>query len=560
MSVDTHFDIYMVKKGRWSQHERLTANQEQYAHKLANHLETQVQVPVKVIKEQYDTVGDVTHAGLVRDTQYIIETVKPPEQTDLTTRFVLVGLNSIGTGAVLAAILFMVIVFARGAGIDVPPNAVSFFMLIGFAIGFLSGAWIMFRVFVPQDLLRWMAKSDQARSGAIYLLTGEGNAPPALDAFEPQEADSQSSDHQTVASEEAPDLGEDGFETASDTAGTAEAGADQGADPGEDLKAAALAALLGEKVKELSAFATIANGLLLEEFGELEPFVKFGLNLYLAGAADGLTEQDDLSPEYKAALLVPVLEAVGTSTELAVSFVERLPASAERPRFKTVMEAGWSGLQSMQATGELPVDLLDVFAAWSDPEARAEPPVEVPFMVTDIVGSTKLTQKFGDAKAQKLIRTHNSIVRSAVRDGGGDEIKHTGDGIIAKFDSPEAMIDAAIQVQQLVFDHNREETELPLEVRIGVHLGEAVLEEGEYFGIGLNMADAICGAANEGEIWTSNAVREACPDRADDFKELEATSLKGMKNQHDLFQIKWEPNFRYRKTEVKYQQIGSLNA
>ena len=573
MSVDTSFDIYMVKKGRWSQHERLTANQEQYAHKLADQLETQAQVPVRVIREDYNTHTDVTHAALARDTQYITENVKPPEHADLTSRFILVGLNAIGTGAILASLLFMVIVFAQGVGIDVPGNTVSFFMLIGFAIGFLTGAWIMFRVFVPQDLLRWMAKSDQARSGSIYLLTGQGSPPPPLAEANPDHA---AADGQTQADdEEQPaELGESGFDNAVVSHDSKEEEYEE--DPlddglqddaptsseteADDLRAAALASLLGNKIKQLSAFAAISNEILHDEHGELEPFMRFGLNLYLAGAANGLTEEDDLSDQHRAALLVPVLESVGTSTELAKSFVDRLPGSAARPRFKALMDAGWSGLQRMQESGDLPADLLDVIAAWGDPEARAQKPSEVAFMVTDIVGSTQLTQKFGDAKAQKLIRTHNSIVRSTIRDLDGEEIKHTGDGILAKFGTAPDLIRAAVQVQQFVFDNNRNEEELQLFVRVGLHVGEAVLEDGDYFGLGVNMVDAICSAAEDGEILASKAVFEACSDQPDDFTELEARSLKGMSKSHVLYRVKWEPNFRYRKTEVKYRQIGSLNA
>jgi pimeloyl-ACP methyl ester carboxylesterase len=54
----------------------------------------------------------------------------------------------------------------------------------------------------------------------------------------------------------------------------------------------------------------------------------------------------------------------------------------------------------------------------------AEAPVTILF--TDMEGSTTLTERLGDAKAQELRRTHDSIVRDALKAQGGSETKHTG--------------------------------------------------------------------------------------------------------------------------------------
>ena len=56
-------------------------------------------------------------------------------------------------------------------------------------------------------------------------------------------------------------------------------------------------------------------------------------------------------------------------------------------------------------------------------------------MFTDIVDSTGLTAMLGDVRAVELVRAHDSIVRRHLRTANGREIKHTGDGIIASFES-----------------------------------------------------------------------------------------------------------------------------
>src|SRR5262249_41122135 len=55
---------------------------------------------------------------------------------------------------------------------------------------------------------------------------------------------------------------------------------------------------------------------------------------------------------------------------------------------------------------------------------------------TDMAGSTAQTQRLGDEHHLKLLRRHNDIVRGALRARGGNEVKHTGDGIMASFIQP----------------------------------------------------------------------------------------------------------------------------
>src|SRR6266850_4747410 len=67
-------------------------------------------------------------------------------------------------------------------------------------------------------------------------------------------------------------------------------------------------------------------------------------------------------------------------------------------------------------------------------EAHAEPAFRT-ILFTDIVGSTDMNQRLGDAKAMELLRIHDLIVRGHLGKTGGNEVKHTGDGIMASFAS-----------------------------------------------------------------------------------------------------------------------------
>src|SRR5204862_499665 len=78
---------------------------------------------------------------------------------------------------------------------------------------------------------------------------------------------------------------------------------------------------------------------------------------------------------------------------------------------------------------------VDKFLA--DEEGEAEAPAGdagaglLTILFTDLVGSTALTQRLGDAAAQELLRTHNTIVRERLREHGGTELKSMGDGFMA---------------------------------------------------------------------------------------------------------------------------------
>src|SRR5260221_1382570 len=100
-----------------------------------------------------------------------------------------------------------------------------------------------------------------------------------------------------------------------------------------------------------------------------------------------------------------------------------------------------------EAHGEIPSDIIAVDLAAveaflgriSHPHAgssAAAPEVDAGLravMFTDIVGSTEMTTRLGDAAALELVRVHDALVRRGLAAHQGREIKHTGDGIMADF-------------------------------------------------------------------------------------------------------------------------------
>src|SRR5256885_11292516 len=93
-------------------------------------------------------------------------------------------------------------------------------------------------------------------------------------------------------------------------------------------------------------------------------------------------------------------------------------------------------------------------------------------LFTDIVGSTAMTRELGDEVAMELLAVHDKIVRDALSELGGREVKHLGDGIMASFTSAASAVKCATRVQKEIANHTRENSNRPIKVRVGVAAGE----------------------------------------------------------------------------------------
>jgi class 3 adenylate cyclase len=160
-------------------------------------------------------------------------------------------------------------------------------------------------------------------------------------------------------------------------------------------------------------------------------------------------------------------------------------------------------------------------------------------MFTDIEASTGMTRRLGDAGAQAVLRRHNEIIRGALRDSAGTEIKHTGDGIMASFGSASAAIACAIDVQRAFGEHNAREPDGRVRVRIGLNAGEPVAEDGDLFGTAVQVAARICARAEPDQILAANVVRELAAGKQFLFADHGDTVLRGFEDPVRLFEVSW---------------------
>ena len=151
-------------------------------------------------------------------------------------------------------------------------------------------------------------------------------------------------------------------------------------------------------------------------------------------------------------------------------------------------------------------------------------------LFTDLESSTALTQAVGDAKAQDVLHGHNDVVRAALAAHEGEEVKHTGDGIMASFGSAVSAVEAALAIQ-----HDLAGGEV--RVRVGLNAGEPIQEEGDLFGGSVQLAARVCDRAEPGQVLVSNVVRELCTGKLFQFADQGEATLKGFPEPVRLFAV-----------------------
>jgi class 3 adenylate cyclase/tetratricopeptide (TPR) repeat protein len=153
----------------------------------------------------------------------------------------------------------------------------------------------------------------------------------------------------------------------------------------------------------------------------------------------------------------------------------------------------------------------------------------VTILFTDLIGSTELLQRAGDEQAQRIFRAHHRLLREAVDAHGGHEVKWLGDGLMVAFDSAQEAVRCAIAMQQA---SRRPTAGERLEVRVGLNVGEALVDDSDYFGTPVVVARRLCDRAGSGQIFASDLVLRLLDGRIGDIstKDLGALELKGITN------------------------------
>lgn len=160
-------------------------------------------------------------------------------------------------------------------------------------------------------------------------------------------------------------------------------------------------------------------------------------------------------------------------------------------------------------------------------------------LFTDIVESTVMTRELGDEAAMELVDLHDSIVRDALKDLGGREVKHLGDGIMASFVSAASAVKCASRVQNEIAKHCQNNADRPIRIRVGIAAGEPVERANDLFGVTVQLAARLCSQAQAEQILVSNVVAELCAGKVLAFEDLGELELKGFDRPVRAHSVSW---------------------
>jgi len=161
----------------------------------------------------------------------------------------------------------------------------------------------------------------------------------------------------------------------------------------------------------------------------------------------------------------------------------------------------------------------------------AAPDGTVTMLFSDIEASTTVNERLGDVRWLELLHTHHAIVRNQVHEHGGYEVKAQGDGFMIAFASARRAVQCARAMQQAIDTRLGEHPDGPIRLRIGLHTGEAIRDDADFYGKNVVLAARITDQARGGEILASSVVKqltESAGDvRFDNERELELNGLAG---------------------------------
>jgi class 3 adenylate cyclase len=112
----------------------------------------------------------------------------------------------------------------------------------------------------------------------------------------------------------------------------------------------------------------------------------------------------------------------------------------------------------------------------------------------------------------------------------GQLIKHTGDGILATFDTPTRALRCAIGLGQAL-------RPLDLEIRAGIHTGEVEIREGDVGGIAVHIASRVLAQTGEARVVVTRTVRDLASGAGLVFQPIDSVELRGIPGQWELFGV-----------------------
>ena len=163
-------------------------------------------------------------------------------------------------------------------------------------------------------------------------------------------------------------------------------------------------------------------------------------------------------------------------------------------------------------------------------------------IAADVVGYSRLMGRDESGTLARLRKNRSEHLDPVLAKYGGRLVKLTGDGALVEFASAVDALSAAIEFQQAMAEANSDQpADTALVFRMGLHLGDLIVDGDDLYGDGVNVAARLEGEAPAGGILISRNVRDAVAGRVKaTFEDLGGLSLKNIERPVRAFRVHWE--------------------
>ncbi len=592
MAEQTSYEVQVMQGGSWRIHAQFPHDGKEDAVEEAKTLESMSGIgDIKVVRDSFDASTGLHNEHIVykvsrggggapppKDYSKLVQRggAKAPQfdtQSSASKRssgssglgvlskLLLVIIFSLAIASVVTGISSSVIPFKKVMGIAMYGKNRANVLFFIFIVFFVVSASFTFRAFMARDELNIpernqrpaKPKADKRRQKQEIKTKEEKTKREERKRREEERKQKEekrkkeeAADIQRKADEEAIKAAEEALGKAKEEAGAPEEEApeeapEEEAAPDEELEPMLSAHEEQQKLVMMSFFGESIKNLPAER-KKMDNYNRFGVNLYLAGATEALGSERGLDTEVSEQILSDSLQVMGMAQEQADAFSKRYEEYLlTDARYMQMFQFGRRDMSGyIGGDGSSALKLDDSLHEWNKPAEPENPEKQIVVMFTDIVGSTAMTHEKGNLGAQEIVRAHNKVVREALSKFRGDEIKHTGDGIMASFEKVNDSLNATAHMQRLIQIHNQNEPSVPLKVKIGIAMGSVVVEENDLYGVTVQMAARIVDKAAEGLILVSDTVYGMAKGGDVKFIKRGPYLMKGIDGPASLYQLLWD--------------------
>jgi adenylate cyclase len=161
-------------------------------------------------------------------------------------------------------------------------------------------------------------------------------------------------------------------------------------------------------------------------------------------------------------------------------------------------------------------------------------------LAADVAGYSRLIGADEEGTLNRLRSIRADVIDQKITEHRGRIVKTTGDGLLIEFSSVIDGLRCATEIQNAMAEGNAEiAAEKRIEFRIGVNVGDIVVEDGDIFGDGVNVAARLEGLADPGGICVSARVQEDAAGRLDlTFDDLGEQNLKNIARSVRVYRVR----------------------